>query len=54
MKNNFQNNNTGRSLSDERPAADHVVPLVENDEELLDDIFDAHAKLAERGGIDQP
>ncbi len=54
MKNNFQNNNADRPSSDERPAADHVVPLVENDEELMDDLFDTHAKLAERGGIDQP
>ncbi len=26
----------------------------ERDMELYDDIFDAHAKLAEQGGIDQP
>ena len=26
----------------------------ERDMELYDDLFDAHAKLAEQGGIDQP
>ncbi len=54
MKNNFQNDNKDRSSSDERPATDRIPHPAENDEELMDDLFDTHAKLAERGGIDQP
>ncbi len=49
MQKNFQNDNADRSSPNERPAVDHVVPLAENDEELMDDLFDAHAKLAEQG-----
>ncbi len=54
MQKNFQNDNADRSSPNERPAVDHVVPLAENDEELMDDLFDAHAKLAEQGHIAQP
>ncbi len=54
MQNNFQNDNAGHSSPNKRPAVDHVVPLAENDEELMDDLFDAHAKLAEQGHIAQP
>ncbi len=51
MQNNFQNENAGHSSPNERPAADRVPHLAENDEELMDDLFDAHAKLAEQGHI---